>query len=151
MPSLVLLNEDGTFYKKLQLVSLPKEYVVPEGKVLSWRHKIVYYLSHPTSEAIGTEYRCPLEAYFYLGSAWAQIERVGFEDRTFDGTTMRCRYNVNTLVITVQSTSAQDLMSLRDYILTLFDKHLTWGVYNNLNPEPSIIQRIKNRFRKTSH
>lgn len=146
MPSLVFLNGDGTFHKKLQLVSLPKEYVVPEGKILSWRHKIVYYLSHPTYEAIG--YRCPLEAYFYLGSAWAQIERVGFEDRTFDGTTMR--YNVNTLVITVQSTSAQDLMSLRDYILTLFDKHLTWGVYNNLNPEPGFIQRIKNRFRKTS-
>ena len=130
MPSLALLNEDGTMHKKLQLVSLPEDYKVPEGKILSWKDTInrtIYY------DWYSSVYRYPVQAYFYKGSAWASVSRDQLEDGLDYASMTRC--NKSNLIIVVQGTSAKDLTDIRDYILDLITKGRIWEASNDLNPK----------------
>lgn len=136
--SLVLLNEDGSVDKKLQLVSLPKDYTIPQGKILSWRKEIIITDTHvfPSIWRIGI----PIEAHFYLGSAWASvtladIDLNGNKDYLERRVERMLRGNPSMLTITVQGTSSSDLMALRDHILELINRREDWNVKNDLNPK----------------
>src|SRR3989338_2949866 len=78
MSSLVLLNRDGIVARKLQLVSLPSDFVIPEGMTVSWKMELHASSSDPAAGWHGP--REPVEAYFYLGNAQAQICRNGFKE-----------------------------------------------------------------------
>ena len=133
MSSLVLLNRDGNVARKLQFVSLPDDYVVPEGMTVSWRMDLHLSSSDPLAGWCGP--REPLEAYFYLGNARAQVCRNGFKEREEDNR-YRMRYASRDLTITIQGTSAKDVMELRDRILHLINSDARWEASNDLNPKP---------------
>jgi hypothetical protein len=140
MSSLVLLSKDGEVTRKLHFVSLPHDFVVPEGMMISWRTEIECSWSRHSPD----RYVEPLEAYFYLGSAQAQVCRgkvKEFESNTYSDS---LRYQVRILSITVQGTLAKDVMTLRDHILNLIDNNVRWDVSNDLNPKlkSGILSRI---------
>lgn len=142
MSSMVLLNSDGIVARKLQLVTLPNDYVIPDGMTLSWRMELQLSSSDPLAGWPGP--REPVEAFFHLGQAQGQVCRIGFKVYESDEH-YRMRYASRNLIITVQGTSTQDVMTLRDYILHLIHSGATWGVSNDLNPKPKKIrlQRLK--------
>ncbi len=141
MSSLVLLNRDGVVARKLQLVSLPSDYVVPEGMMVSWKMELRASSSDPLAGWRGP--REPVEAFFYLGNAQAQVCRNGFEESESDDH-YRLRFASRILIITVQGTSAKDVMDLRDRIMHLIHSGFSWNVSNDLNPKPrtGILRRM---------
>ena len=144
MSSLVLLNRDGIVARKLQLVSLPSDYVIPEGMTVSW--KMEFHVSYSDPLAGLRRPREPVEAYFYLGNAQGQVCRNGFKESESDEH-YRLRFGSRILSVTVQGTSAKDVMELRERILHLIHSGLSWSVSNDLNPKPkkSFLQRIMRR------
>jgi hypothetical protein len=99
MSTLALLNKDGTFRKKLKFTTLPPDYVVPENAVVSWRMEILASSMDCIAEFRTKE---PLEANFYFGSAWGQIEKIRLPDdrKSLHG------YNRRAFIITIQGTIA---------------------------------------------
>ena len=142
MSSLVLLNRDGVVARKLQLVSLPSDYVVPEGMTVSWKMELHASSSDPLAGWRGP--REPVEAYFYLGNAQAQVCRNGFKESETDDH-YRLRFASRILIVTVQGTSAKDVMELRDRIMHLIHSGVIWNVSNDLNPKPKtgLLYRLK--------
>ncbi|MBI2024752.1 MAG: hypothetical protein HYT03_01500 [Candidatus Harrisonbacteria bacterium] len=141
MSSLVLLNRDGVVARKLQLVSLPSNFVIPEGMTVSWKMELHVSSSDPLAGWCGP--REPVEAYFYLGNAQAQVRRNGFKESERDDQ-HRLRFGSRALVITVQGTSAKDVMGLRDRVMHLINSGARWEVSNDLNPKPKwgFLQRL---------
>ena len=133
MSSLVLLNRDGLVARKLQLVSLPSGFVIPEGMTVSWKMEFHVSSSNPAAGWHGP--REPVEAYFYLGNAQAQICRNGFKEFESDEHS-RLRFGSRILTIIVQGTSAKDVMELRDRVMHLIHSSTGWKVSNDLNPKP---------------
>jgi hypothetical protein len=142
MSSLVLLNRDGIVARKLQLVSLPSDFIIPEGMMVSWKMELHASSSDPLAGWRGP--REPVEAYFYLGNAQAQVCRNGFKESESDDH-YRLRFASRTLIITVQGTSARDVMELRDRIMHFIHSGVRWNVSNDLNPKPKqgLLQRLK--------
>ena len=143
MSSIALLNHEGTLVRKLQLVYLPDDYVVPEGMIVSWRMDLRDSSRDPLASLGPTE---PIEASFCFGEAWGQVYRAEFQRFVRDAQGMH--YGVRDLTITVQGTSAGDVMRLRDHIMHLIHSGATWGVSNDLNPtkqelKPGILQGFK--------
>ena len=133
MSSLVLLDRNGVVARKLQLVSLPKSFVIPEGMTVSWRKEVDRFSHDPVAEMFGTKE--PMEAFFYLGNAQGQVCRTDSQDselrRLYHG-----EYAHRVLTITVQGTSTKDVMALRDHIMQLIHSNARWDVSNDLNPKP---------------
>ncbi|MFH1169974.1 MAG: hypothetical protein V1704_00165 [Candidatus Vogelbacteria bacterium] len=145
MSSLVLLNSDGIVARKLQLVSLPSGYVVPEGMIVSWRTELSVSSSLPVPFSTISSSREPVEAFFYLGKAQGQVYRDEFKKFERDSQNGTMRYNSRRLTITVQGTSAKDVMELRDRIMHLIHSCVSWSASNDLNPKPrrGFLQRLK--------
>ena len=143
MSSLVLLNRDGVVARKLQFVSLPDDYVVPEGMTVSWRMDL--HISSSDPRAFWGGPREPVEAYFYLGNARGQVCRNGFKEYEQKDRYGPMQYGSRTLTVTVQGTSAKDVMELRDRIMHLINSGARWEASNDLNPKPriGILQRLK--------
>jgi len=141
MSSLVLLNRDGVVARKLQLVSLPSDFVIPEGMTVSWKMELHASSSDPLAGWRGP--REPVEAYFYLGNAQAQVCRNGFKEFESDEH-HRLRFGSRILTVTVQGTSAKDVMELRDRIMHFIHSGASWNVSNDLNPKPKrgFLQRL---------
>ncbi len=135
MSSLVLLNGDGVVARKLQLISLPENYVVPEGMMISWRVAVDVSSHNPLANLGRLE---PVVAYFCLGSAWGQVWRGEVKKYERDERLGTMRYGLRTLTVTVQGTSAKDAMELRDRIMHLIDTGARWEASNNLNPRPKV-------------
>lgn len=144
MSSLALLNKEGVVARKLQLVSLPDDYVVPEGMTVSWRTGI-HVSSRDSLDALRPP-REPMEAYFYLGSARGQVSRDNFKRYETDRRLGPAHYASRDLTITVQGTLAGDVMRLRDHILHLINSHTPWEVSNDLNPKPKSRVRFLSRL-----
>ncbi len=140
MSSLVLLNNEGVVARKLQLVSLPDDYIVPEGMLVSWRMEVESWSRDSLASLLkpGPE---PVEAYFYLGNARAQVNRTSIEPFV-GGDFGRMRYGLRILTITVQGTSAKDVMALRDRIMHLVTTGAHWAVSNDLNPKRGFLHRL---------
>lgn len=141
MSSLVLLNNEGIVARKLQFVSPPDDYVVPEGMTLSWRISLSLksFLSSVQKVYCSRE---PIEAYFYLGSARGQVCCSKEDVRKKHAGPVH--YYSRILTVTVQGTSVKDVMVLRDHIMHLINSGARWGVSNDLNPKPrkSFLQKI---------
>ena len=135
MSSLVLLNSEGVVVRKLQLVSLPDDYIVPEKMTVSWRIDIQVSSRDPMEIYRRQE---PVEAYFYLGSAWGQVCRGEAKRCQLDNHFVPMRFGSRTLTITVQATTAKDFNELRDRIMHLINSGVGWEVRNDLNPKPKI-------------
>ena len=144
MSSLVLLNRDGVVARKLQLVSLPSDFVIPEGMTVSWKMELHASFSDPLAGWRGP--REPVEAYFYLGNAQAQVCRNGFKESETDDR-YRMRFASRNLTIIVQGTSAKDVMELRDRIIHFIHSGVSWNVSNDLNPKPKrgLLQKLMGR------
>ena len=56
------------------------------------------------------------------------------------------RYNETILLVTVQGTSAEDLIHLRDRILTELEENGNWSVSNDLNSKPKIEKPRRRAF-----
>jgi hypothetical protein len=134
MPSLVLLDSKGLVVRKLQFVSLPDDYVAPEGMTISWRFIVQMWLYDAPMNYRHVE---PIEAHFSLGSARGQACRseVKEYERDHSGTIHYCS---RILTITVQGISAKDVMGLRDRIMHFIDTGTRWEVSNDLNPKPKV-------------
>lgn len=146
MSSLVLLNKEGLVFRTLQLVSLPNDYVVPEGMTVSWRTAIRVYPSDPLVGLRGPQE--PVDAFFYLGKAFGQVSRDGFMQAARDAQ-HRLRFGVRDLTVTVQGTTPKDVNDLRDRILQLIRSGSRWNVSNDLNPKPKkpgLLQKLKKMF-----
>lgn len=149
MSSIVLLNRDGVVAKKLALVSLPDDYVIPDGMTVSWRTEL-HVFSRSALASLGSP-REPVEAFFYLGKTQGQVCRDGFKPyEPKDNCLTGLCYDSRILTITVQGTSAKDVMELRDRIMHLINSHATWEVSNDLNPKPKIgfLQRLKKMVKR---
>lgn len=144
MSSLVLMHRDGTLAHKLQLISLPDDYIVPEGMIVSWR--TVLHLSYRTVAGIFSPQE-PTEAFFYLGNAQGQICRDRFQES--ERVDHQLMFGSRNLTVTVQGTSAKDVMRMRDHIMQLIHSGTRWNVRNDLNPRPrkSFLQLIKNMLK----
>lgn len=144
MSSLVLLNHEGIVTRKLQLVSLPIDYVVPRGMTISWMSKVHLSSSDPFAAFNPKE---PAEAYFYLGNAFGVVERSNFKITEQDND-FRLRFGSRDLTMTVQGTVAKDVVELRDRILQLVHSSVRWEASNDLNPKPRMgfWQKIKRIF-----
>src|SRR3989338_4771660 len=140
MSSLVLLNREGAVARKLQFVTLPSDYVIPEEMTLSWRMDIRASSSDPLAWWRGP--REPVEAFFYLGNAQGQVCRNGFRESEKDEQ-HRLRFGSRDLTVTVQGTSAKDVMELRDRIMHFINSCVRWNVSNDLNPKQGLLQRFK--------
>jgi len=132
--SMILLNKEGLIYRKLQLVSLPDDYIVPEGMTISWRMDMRTWSHYPLATLSRPE---PVEAYFYLGSARGQVCRGEVKMYEQNGLGPM-RYGSRNLTITVQGTSAKDVMELRDRIMHIIKTCAHFPVSNDLNPKPKI-------------
>ena len=138
------MSRDGVVARKLQMVSLPSDYVVPEGMIVSWRTELHASSSDPLAGWRGP--REPVEAFFYLGNAQGQVCRNGFkESEESEYNNHRLRFGSRNLIVTVQGTSAKDVMELRDHIMHLINSGASWSVSNYLNPKPKkgLLQKFK--------
>ena len=141
MSSLVLLNREGVVARKLQLVSLPDDYIVPEGMTISWKMELHVWSSIRPAEWLRRKE--PVEAYFYLRNAWGQVCRSGFREfERGDRVADEIRYNPRDLTITVQGTSTKDVLELRNHIMHLIDSCVRWEVSNDLNPKIGFLRRL---------
>lgn len=141
MASLVLLNDDGTVFRKLSLVSLPDDYQVPEGKLVSWQ-MFFERSSMDVSDALRGP-KVPLLSYFYLGSAWAEMKRNVWE-RASGHDLMR--YGVGNYTLTIQGKSAKDVVALRDMVLQYIRAGNKWEVRNDFSPKVSIWRKLISSF-----
>ncbi|MBI4094719.1 MAG: hypothetical protein HY435_00815 [Candidatus Liptonbacteria bacterium] len=148
MSSLVLLNRDGVVARKLQLISLPGDYAIPEGMTVSWKTELHAWSPDPLAGWLGL--REPVEAFFYLGNAQGQVCRSGFRESEQDDRYGSVRYGSRNLTVTVQGTSAKDVMELRDRIMHLIHLGTCWSVSNDLNPKPKrgLLQWLKKMVRR---
>ena len=73
--------------------------------------------------------------------AKAEVCRNGFKESESDDH-YRLRFASRTLLITVQGTSARDVMKLRDRIMHLIHSDVSWNVSNDLNPKRGFLQRF---------
>ena len=131
MSNIVLLNREGVVVRKLQLVSLRSDYVVPEGMMVSWRTDVTVSSRDPFVRMSGSNN--PVEAFFYRGNTQGQVCRKGFNEKEYN------RFNLPSswiLTVTVQGTSANDVMNLRDNIMHFIHSNTPWKVSNDLNPKP---------------
>ncbi|WKZ26339.1 MAG: hypothetical protein QY304_03025 [Candidatus Paceibacterota bacterium] len=142
MSSLVLLNREGEVVRKLSFVTLPDDFVVPEGMTVSWRMGINVSSTDPREGWRGPQE--PLEAYFYLGNAHGQVCRNGFKEYEQNDQHL-LRFGSRNLILTVQGTSAKDVMKLRERILHIIHSGASWDVSNDLNPNPkkSLLHELK--------
>jgi len=142
MSQLVLLNQDGTLVKKLSLVSLPDNYVIPKNQILSWR-TVIEKSSKRDFNSL-RDFREPLESFFYLGSAWGQItcQKVIDVEYTSGIFQLADRYNVRILTVTVQGNSVEDFIILRDKMMQILNSHSRYEVRNDFNPPPSLLERM---------
>ena len=147
MSSLVLLNCEGVVARRLQLVSPPSDYIIPSGMTLSWRTELQVSSSDPLGWRGPRE---PVEAFFCLGNAQGQVCRNGFRASEQDEQ-HRLRFGIRNLTVTVQGTSAEDVMKLRDHIMHLIHSGVCWSVSNDLNPSPKtgVLQWLKKMARMT--
>lgn len=131
MSTIALLNKDGTFRKKLHLTSLPENYVVPEGTIVSWKMSDIIKATMDSFKGTFGK-KEPLEANFYLGSAWAQVRRISLPDdsRSFHG------YGRRQISAMVQGTNPKDINKLRDHVLMLIQTDQSYESSNDLNPKP---------------
>ena len=122
---IVLLNEDGTVAKKLALVSLPENYEVPAGKIVSWQLEFEW----STQDATIAEERpdWPIEAFFYHKEAWARV--ICKDTRAYNGSFFSY---IRDIQITVQGSSAKDVMYLRDHIMSDVHLRLRWFAGNQV-------------------
>ncbi len=132
MSSLVLLDKQGAIAHKLQLVSLPDDYVVPLGMTVSWK-TVVHVSSSHQLEEMGIPLE-PVEAYFYLGKAQGVIHRNGFEVVEQEKSNYPTCFGSRILTVVVQGTVAKDIMDLRDHMMCLINTGSHWKVHNDLNP-----------------
>lgn len=146
MSSLALLSRDGVVVRKLQFVSLPSDYAIPDGMTVSWRIGLHASSSDPLAGWRGPQE--PVEAFFYLGNAQGQVCRNGFKESEEDNQ-YRLQFGSRNLIVTVQGTSAKDVMELRERILHLIHSGARWSVSNDLNPKPKrgLLQRLKKMVR----
>ncbi len=144
MSSLVLLNRDGNVARKLQLVSLPNDYVVPEGMIVSWKTELRASSTDPFARWRAPSE--PIEAFFYLGNAQGQVSRSGFREVERGAENRPTRFCVRDLVVTVQGVSAKNVMELRDRVMDIINSGIGWNVSNDLNPKPKL--GILSRFKK---
>ncbi len=144
--SLVLLNKEGTVVRKLKLVSLPDDYVIPPEMSLSWRTVVHVSLPHQ-HEALEIPLE-PVEAYFYLGSAFGRIERNGFEAIEQETDDYPACFSSRILTVTVQGVSSHDVMALRDHLMHLVNSGAHWEVHNDVNPRSWVtwLQTIKKKI-----
>jgi len=115
-------------------------YIVPEGMTVSWRTDLHVWSSDPLARWWGP--REPVEAYFYLGNAWGQVCRNGFQEYDRDDRFAPMRYGSRTLTITLQGTSAKDVMRLRDRIMHLINTGARWEVSDDLNPKRGFFRQL---------
>ena len=140
MSSLVLLNRDGVVARKIQLISLPNDFVVPEGMTISWKE--VFQLSWGGNLFGSLRYKKPVEAFFYLGDAWGQICHTDKSEKPEEHGNHWLPCGYRTLTIIVQGTSAKNVMELRDHILRLVYSDARWEARNDLN-KIGLLHRIK--------
>jgi len=153
VPSLVLLNEDGVVLRKLQLVSLPDDFQIPPGTIVSWQiEELNWHIEEPVFSAFDDNYNRlfvpPQVAYFCLGSARAQVF---WREPKREGITRGARPVDIPLSVTVQGTVAKDIMDLRGQIIHLISTQTKWLADNDLNPEPqkpclSFRRRLRRRW-----
>jgi hypothetical protein len=140
------MDKQGLNTHKLSLVSLPEDYVIPPGMILSWR--TVVHVSHPHQlEELETPLE-PVEAYFYLGRAFGTIERIGYETVESGRKEYPAGYGARILRVTIQGTHAPDVMMLRDHLMHLVNAGLRWKVRNDLNPSSwkTFFDRLKKKI-----
>jgi hypothetical protein len=135
MSTIALLNDDGTMYKPLRLTTLPLNYRIPDGKIVSWRMDIT-----GGSMVFNFDQKKPYESHFYFGSAWGQITCENLPD---DRESLHS-FNRRRFRITVQGTRGSDVMKVRDHILTLVENNGSWEAVNDLNPQPRFLERLAN-------
>ncbi|RME59738.1 hypothetical protein D6779_03615 [Candidatus Parcubacteria bacterium] len=111
--------------KKLNLVSLPEHYKLPEGMVITIRAKVALYTRSYLRDDIE-----PAESYFYLGEAWGKVERGDVTARMPDTSILPCLHRE--LTITVQGTNPNDTRNLFERILATIHKGKLWEVTNHL-------------------
>ena len=143
MSSFVLLDRNGLVARKLHFVSLPPDFVIPEGMIVSWRMEIIRFSNDPAAEMFGRKE--PVESLFYLGNAQGQVRRTELQDseqrrRLFCG-----QYASRMLTVTVQGSSTNDVMRLRDHIVHLIHSGSSLNVIHDLNAKPKqgLLQRLK--------
>lgn len=136
MSTMVLLNKNGVVERKLHLISPPNDFEIPEGMTLSWRSEFTSSSRDPLAMISRYEaHREPHEAYFYFGDAQGHVLKVRYQD--FDSSDLHdTQYAIKDFVVTVQGTSASDVMALRDSIMSLVRSGQGWNVSNDLNPKP---------------
>lgn len=142
MSSLVLLNAEGALARKLHFVTLPDDYVVPEGMTISWMTEVKASSRDSLVNFIRVE---PVEGYFYLGDARGQVSRSKIKEYERDDSG-DMHYGSRTLTIIVQGTSAKEVMKLRDCIMQLINNGVCWGVINDLNQKPKKIGFLRRLF-----
>jgi len=130
-----LLNDDGTMDRRLALVSLPPDFQIPEGKMVSWREVIQLSYSAPLPSSMMSN--PPTQSFFYFGEAWAEVSIYQVEKTHLES--MRAgEFNPRLIRVTVQGRSAQDINQLRDRVLCTVRSKRTWPVRNNFDPKPRI-------------
>jgi len=142
MSTMVLLKGDGTVSKRIHFVSLPDNFVVPEGMTISWRWDVRVSSHDALSKFLPLE---PLEAYFYLGSARGQVCRGDVNPNDSGDRFGPREYCARTLTVTVQGTVPREVMLLRDHIMHLINTGRSWGVSNDLNPKTKA-ERLRQRL-----
>lgn len=133
MASLVLLNDDGTVFRKLSLVSLPDDYQVPEDKLVSWQISFETSSMDVLDALRGPQ--TPMVSYFYLGSAWAEMKRNAWE---MESGNALMHYGVGSYTLTIQGKSAKDVVVLRDRVLQVVRAGNGWDVRNDFNSRPKV-------------
>ena len=124
--SLVLLNSEGVVAKKLAFVSLPPDYVVPDGMIISWKQEMT--IIHAT---IFWDPSGPPLAYFYLKTAHGEISHTSSYGDT------------ENISVVVQGKKAADVNLLRDKILQMIHHHRPWDVHNDFD---SFLSKLARRF-----
>src|SRR3989338_8183129 len=69
----------------------------------------------------------PVEAFFYFSNAQGQVCRNEFKESEW-ANQHRLRFNSRILTVTVQGTSAKEVMELRDYIMHLINSGARRGL-----------------------
>jgi len=132
MSTIVLLNKEGGVERKLHFTTLPPDFIIPEGRVVSWKAEDL----HKEYGRRSNFYKPPPEANFYFGDAWGQIQ----SRRTTIHNNLSEIWKIS---ITTQGTEIHDVMQLRDRLLDLVQFQDTWSSANDLNPKPSIWSKLR--------
>ena len=125
--SLVLLNSEGVVAKKLALASVPPDYVVPDGMILSWKEEMSI-----THASVFWDPSGPPLAYFYLKTAYGEIRRISHYG------------DCENFSVIIQGKKPADVNLLRDEILQMIHDLDGWDVHNDLN---SFWSKLFRRFK----